>query len=66
MAQSGDDDLSQGERSSLMVMSCHCQSSKLFNKTKYFVLCRFDEVSLCSEYNEVNEEAESKRHERKC
>ena len=34
------------------------------NKTKYFVLYWFDEV--CSEYNEVNEEAESKRHLREC
>ena len=31
------------------------------NNTKYFVIRWFDEV--CSEYNEVNEEAESKRHE---
>ena len=35
-----------------------------WNKTKYFVLRRFDE--LCSEYNEVNEEADSKRGEREC
>ena len=35
-----------------------------YNKTKYFVLRWFDEV--CSENNEVNEEAESKRLEREC
>ena len=29
------------------------------NKTTYFVLCWFDEV--CSEFNDVNEEAESKK-----
>ena len=34
-------------------------SNKFRNKTKYFVLHWFDEV--CSENNEVNEEAESKR-----
>ena len=33
-------------------------------KTKYFVLCRF--VEVCSENNEVNEEAKSKRLEREC
>ena len=32
------------------------------NRTKYFVLRWFDEV--CSENNEVNEKAESKRLER--
>ena len=32
-----------------------------YKKTKYFVLRLFDEV--CSDYNEVNEEAESKRQE---
>ena len=36
----------------------------LHNKTKYFVLCWFDEV--CSENNEVNEKGESKRPEIKC
>ena len=35
---------------------------RLTNKTKYFVLRWFDEV--CFEYNELNEEAESKRLER--
>ena len=34
------------------------------NRTKYFVLRWFDEV--CSEYNEVNEEAVSKRREKEC
>ena len=34
------------------------------NKTKYFVLRWFDEV--CSEFNDVNEEAESKKSVREC
>ena len=34
------------------------------NKTKFFVLRWFDKV--CSENNEVNEEAERKRLEREC
>ena len=42
----------------------NCYIAYLNNKTKYFMLCRFDEV--CSEYNEVNDEAESKRHQRVC